>query len=105
MSPSSQLFFADITNPYGNCSSFSTEYYSCGLATYRAERTPKGWDAELQVKLSVIGRGSPQSSYKLNLFRVDVSSNSPIRYLTWQPTFASPPCFHKPAYFQEITLV
>lgn len=46
VSPSSQLFFADITNPYGNCSSLGTQYYKCDLAKYKAQRTAKGWDAQ-----------------------------------------------------------
>jgi hypothetical protein len=105
LSPTSQLFFADITNKNGDCSSLGTNYFDCGAMKYRGQKTAKGWDAFLQVGLDVIGRGKAQSKYKINLFRVDYTTGSPARYLTWQPTFASPACFHKPAYFQEITLI
>jgi hypothetical protein len=105
LSPSGQLFFADITNAKGDCSSLATNYFDCGGVRYKAQRTAKGWDAQLQAGLEVIGRGKAQSKYKINLFRVDYTTGSPTKYLTWHPTYASPACFHKPAYFEEITLV
>lgn len=100
VSPRAQLFFADITNPNGTCSQLGTDYYPCNAATYSASKTAVGWDAEVKIQLSVIGRGVVQKKFKVNLFRIDYTTNAPTRYLTWQPTFASPPCFHKPAFFQ-----
>ena len=80
-------------------------FYPCDAASYKAYRTPIGWNAELSVKLDLIGRGSAQKRYMINLLRIDVSTNAPIRYLTWQPTYADPACFHVPKYFEEINLV
>lgn len=57
------------------------------------------------MRLDIIGRGTALRNYKVNILRVDYSSLDPIRYLTWQPTYADPACFHKPAYFQDIFLV
>jgi hypothetical protein len=105
VSPASKLFFADIANAYGDCSSLGDQFYECGLAQYHAERTTSGWDAWFKVRLDFIGRGSPLTTYKINVLRVDYTTDAPIRYLTWQPTYADPACFHKPAYFQEINLV
>lgn len=105
VSPNSLLFFADITNPTGNCAALSSIYEDCGAATYGASISPQGWDAWLQIRLDLIGRGQPLTQFKINLLRIDVSSTAETRYLTWQPTFANPPCFHVPSYFQMITLV
>lgn len=105
VSPNSLLFFADITNPTGNCASLSSVYEDCGTALYGGALTPKGWKAWLQIRLDLIGRGQALTRFRMNLLRIDVSSNGATRFLTWKPTFAEPPCFHVPSYFEEINLV
>ena len=57
------------------------------------------------MDLSIIGRGQPLKQFKINLLRIDASSNTPTRYLTWKPTYSNPPCFHVPAVFEMINLV
>lgn len=105
VSPKSKLFFADITNYNGDCSSLGDQFFDCGAAEYGAKLTEKGWDAWFKIRLDIIGRGQAQTRFMVNVLRVDYTTNEPIRYLTWQPTYADPACFHKPAYFQEIILV
>lgn len=105
VSPKSKLFFCDITNANGDCSSLGDEFSDCAAAEYGASLTANGWDAWFKIRLDIIGRGQPQTRYLINVLRVDYTTNAPIRYLTWQPTYADPACFHKPAYFQEIILV
>lgn len=100
VSPNSKLFFADISNPTGDCSSLGSVYEDCGMAEYEATTTSSGWNAELKIRLDLIGRGQPLYSFKINLLRIDVSSSRATRFLTWRPTFANPPCFHVPAYFE-----
>ena len=87
------------------CSNLGTEYQECGKATYIADLTPKGWQATLSINLNVIGRGKPSKQFWVNLFRIDKSTRLPTRYLAWQPTNTTTPCFHVPAAFQEISLV
>ena len=105
VSPKGQLFIADITNPSGNCSKFGPTYYGCDSATFSGKKTQIGWDAKLSIGLSVIGRGVAVKTFKINLFRLDYTTNQPTRYLSWKPTFTSPPCFHQPKYFETIRLV
>ena len=105
ISPRSQLFFADITNPTGFCSKLGTQYMDCDLAQYSSKLTAKGWQATLKIRLDLISRGQPLKHFKINLFRIDVTSGKTTKYLAWQPTKTSTPCFHVPSVFQDITLV
>lgn len=105
VSPKSKLFFADITNANGDCSSLGDQFYDCGLAEYGVQIVANGWNAWFKVRLDTIGRGKVYNKYLINILRCDYTTNQPIRYLTWQPTYANPACFHKPAYFQEINLI
>ncbi len=54
VSPSGQLFFADITNNNLNCSSLGTVYYPCTSATYSGKVTAKGWDGYLKIGTSLL---------------------------------------------------
>ena len=56
MSPKGVLFLSDIYNPNGNCTGFSGNYQSCDKAIYSGKKTTNGWEADLKVKLSFIGR-------------------------------------------------
>jgi len=77
----------------------------CDLANYSAQITPHGWSAELLIKLETISRGKVADIFMINLFRIDKSSNKPTKYLSWQPTLTTNPCFHVPSVFQQIRLV
>ena len=74
MSPNSQLFFSDIYNPSGNCSKFDGELQDCDLVEYKGVLVKEGWQAALRIKLDIIARGEDQKQFKVNLFRIDVSS-------------------------------
>ena len=43
MSPNSQLFFSDITNPSGDCSKFSGDFQNCDLVEYKGAISKEGW--------------------------------------------------------------
>ena len=75
------------------------------MAQYVGKVVEGGWQAQLKIGLDIIGRGTPAQQFKINLFRIDVSSSQPTKYLSWQPTMTPHPCFHVPGVFQTINLV
>lgn len=107
VSPSSQLFFANIINPNLTCSNLGTEYQPCTVVEYWAQKQywSMSWNAYLKVDLKIVGRGKIPSLLKGNLFRIAKSNSSKTRYLAASPTLTSPACFHRPAAFFDLILV
>lgn len=105
VSPRGELFFADINNPYLNCSKLNTNYMQCPLVKYGARLTELGWEAWLEVGLKIIGRGQLATKFYGNLYRIDKNAGKPTGYYCWQSTMADPPCFHKPKFFGRIELI
>jgi hypothetical protein len=61
ISPSGQMLFADVTNIKRDCSALGYSYFDCGGVKHKAQKTAKGWNADLQVSLETIGRGRVRS--------------------------------------------
>ena len=76
------------------------------MVEYKGVLVKDGWQAGLRINLDIISRGEEDSKqFKVNLFRIDVSSKEKTKYLSWQPTLTEVPCFHVPRVFQEIKLI
>lgn len=64
-----------------------------------------GWEAKLVLDLKVLEISSVNNMFLANVYRIDYTTNSPTRYLAFNPTGTPTPCFHVPSKFEKFTLV
>jgi len=123
VSPNGVLFVSNITNYSGDCDDFSGALIPCTQSdiVYTAQRfdSENKWWASLQIPFSLLAHIPPYqkeqerpgpyiatTTFRANFFRIDQPKGAPDQeFSCWSPTFADPPCFHKPAYFGTLQLV
>jgi len=129
VSPNSVLFVSKIYNPQGTCQGIEGTLVDCSVSGihWSAKRSDNEntWFAFLSIPFELIVNASsdnsasenshaarhlsvevaPLSVLHGNFFRIDTPSSTGTKeYSCWNPTMASPACFHKPAYFGTLHL-
>jgi hypothetical protein len=109
LSPSGALFVANISNPDETCQGMSGTSLPCGNGLRWEARIGTGqWTGSLFIPWVLVqnNRLPPERVWRANFFRIDkLRQTNAFEYSCWNPTMASPPCFHRPEYFGELVLV
>ena len=121
VSPFDVLFVSNVTNSNGQCSGIVGDLLDCASTgiyhdTKLCNTTSEcsglvGYRVQLGIPWSLLmtffpGQPAVPLNWRVNLFRIDhwVSPPLPTQYQAWSPDFASPACFHMPAYFGYVNL-
>jgi hypothetical protein len=107
VNPLGTLFDARVSNPQAGRDGMAVETeWDCDGITWGASirRDAAAWSARLRIPWRSIDRGPMPPILRANFFRIDDPLGASAEYSAWSPTLATPPDFHRPAFFGSLLL-
>jgi len=106
VNPLGTIFDARVVNPDGRRDSMrvDADWRSPGLVADVDRSKPGAWSVDLAIPWRDLCGGAPPPVWRANFFRIERPHDGAAEFCCWSPTFASPPDFHKPAYFGTLTI-